>query len=81
MFIVTDEPAEWPAIRMMTSTGLRAENTPENIATREPTDKDMRIISTREAEQLFGKRVWAVEGLSVCLSLPSRLANRELKRT
>lgn len=79
MFIVSDEPSEWPATRMMTSTGLRAENTPENIAIREPTDKEMRIISTREAEQMFGKRVWPVEGLSVCLRLPSQLANRELE--
>ncbi|KAG8952904.1 hypothetical protein FRC04_003355 [Tulasnella sp. 424] len=75
MFIVTDEPAEWPAIRMMTSTGLRAENTPENIATREPTDKDMRIISTREAEQLFGKRVWAVEGLSFLINDPGQFVS------
>ncbi|KAG9051705.1 hypothetical protein FS837_000095 [Tulasnella sp. UAMH 9824] len=75
IFIVTDHPADWPAIRMMTSTGLRAENTPENIATREPTDRDMRIISIREAEQLWGKRVWPVKGVSFLVNDPGQFVS------
>lgn len=51
LFIVADdhERQRFPEIRLMTSTGLAAENTPENIAMREPTDKDMMIISPEEA--------------------------------
>lgn len=50
----------------MTSTGARAENTPENIASREPTDKEMQFISTKEAEKRWGVRVWSINGMTVC---------------
>jgi len=77
LFIVADEEERkaFPEIRMMTSTGLEAENTEENIAMREPTDKNMRIISPEEARRRWvypatGKekalnRVWTVEGNTV----------------
>jgi len=78
MFIVSDEKGRqtFPEIRMITSTGLTAENTPENIAMREPTDENMRIITPQEAKDRWvgvdrggrGKvenRVWTVEGNTV----------------
>ena len=78
IFILADENARktFPEIRMMTSTGLEAENTPENIAMREPTDENMRIITPEEAKARWvsvaggrkGKvenRVWSVEGNTV----------------
>jgi hypothetical protein len=78
MFIVADEKGRqtFPEMRMITSTGLEAENTPENIAMREPTDENMRIITPQEAKARWvgvarggrGKvenRVWTVEGNTV----------------
>lgn len=78
IFIVADENGRkaFPEIRMMTSTGLEAENTPENIAMREPTDENMRIITPQEAKGRWvgvtggrkgnvENRVWSVEGNTV----------------
>lgn len=78
IFIVADENGRktFPEIRMMTSTGLEADSTPENGARREPTDENMRIISPEEAKARWvgvvggrrGKgenRVWSVEGNTV----------------
>ena len=84
IFIVADETGrkKVPEIRMMSSTGLAAENTPENIALREPTLDNMRIISPEEARERWVftsndakrpsfNRVWSVEGNTVCHCLPS----------
>lgn len=78
IFIVADQNGRktFPEIRMMTSTGLEAENTPENIAMREPTDENMRIITPQEAKARWvgvagdrkrkvENRVWSVEGNTV----------------
>ena len=58
----------FPEIRLMTSTGLIAENTPENIAAREPTSQNMDFITPEEARQRWGgdrNCVWSVEGNTV----------------
>ncbi|EGN99971.1 hypothetical protein SERLA73DRAFT_53149 [Serpula lacrymans var. lacrymans S7.3] len=77
LFIVTSSPLNFPDIRFMTSTGLRAENTPENIALREPTPDNMQLISPEEAEKRWGKeaatrRVWTVEGNTFLFNDPSQ---------
>lgn len=69
LFIVTDQPFKFPEIRMMTSTGLEAINSPENIALREPTADNMAFLSPDEARTLWGDgediRVWTVQGNTV----------------
>jgi len=59
----------FPEIRLMTSTGLTAENTPENIAAREPTSQNMDFITPEAARQRWGggdrNRVLSVEGNTV----------------
>ena len=78
IFIVADENGRktFPEIRMMTSTGLEADSTPENGAMREPTDQNMRIITPEEAKARWvgvagvrrgnvENRVWSVEGNTV----------------
>lgn len=70
LLILTSSPSSFPDTRYMTSTGLPAENTPENIALREPTPWNMHIVSPDEALQLWGnhpstRRVWSVEGNTV----------------
>ena len=70
----------FPEFRLMTSTGLSAENTPENIASREPTRSNMYYVTPEEALTRWGgdvergerNRVWSVEGNTVNNSLMSR---------
>ncbi|KAH9476733.1 hypothetical protein JR316_0010648 [Psilocybe cubensis] len=84
LYIVADDNAreKFPEIRMMTSTGLEAENTPENIAMREPTDDNIQIISPEEAKDRWvsttnakGRvlnRVWTVEGNTLLFNDPKQ---------
>jgi hypothetical protein len=73
LFILSSSPKNFPPIRDMTSTGLEALNTPENIAAREPTKLNMDIITPEEAQKYWGgdvkrgekNRVWSVEGNTV----------------
>jgi hypothetical protein len=73
LYILTPRPKLFPEIRMMTSTGLAAENTPENIAAREPTKDNMDFITPDDALERWGgdpdrgqtNRVWTIEGNTV----------------
>jgi hypothetical protein len=73
LFILSSSPSGFPPIRDMTSTGLEALNTPENIAAREPTKHEMDFISPDEARRYWGadvkrggrNRVWTIEGNTV----------------
>ncbi|KAF9468357.1 hypothetical protein BDZ94DRAFT_1154259 [Collybia nuda] len=70
----------FPEIRMMTSTGLEAFNTPENIASREPTAQNMDFITPEEAHKRWGgdldrgekNRVWSVEGNTLLFNDPGQ---------
>ncbi|KAH9858516.1 hypothetical protein C2E23DRAFT_4452 [Lenzites betulinus] len=80
MYIVTSRPSSFPDIRMITSTGLAAENTPENIAAREPTAEDMMFLTPQEAQDLWGadvgshekNRIWSVPGNTFIVNEPSQ---------
>lgn len=80
LYVITSEPHSFPAIRMMTSTGLAAENTPENIAAREPTARDMDFLTPTEARKRWGgdptkserNRVWTVGGNTVLVNEPAQ---------
>jgi hypothetical protein len=72
LFIVTANPESIPSIDFMTSTGLPAFNTPESVAERMPTARDMAVITPLEAHQRWGgqsitelNNVFPVEGLTV----------------
>jgi len=54
LYIVTSNRQLIPEIRMITSTGLIALNTPENIAAREPTEKEIQIIDPKNAMLRWG---------------------------
>ena len=66
-FIVTDKPSEFPERRMMIGSGYIVKNSPEEVAKREPTDKDMRVISTKEARKLLGTFANRLDGVTVSL--------------
>ncbi|EIW63163.1 uncharacterized protein TRAVEDRAFT_141857 [Trametes versicolor FP-101664 SS1] len=79
MYIVTSRPSSFPDITMMTSTGLAAENTPENIAARMPTAEDMAFITPQEAQDYWGgdgshekNRIWSAPGNSFIINEPSQ---------
>lgn len=80
LLIVTSTPELFPDIALMTSTGLPAENTPESIQARMPTERDMAIITPGEARERWGvlrdgegggegekNRVFPVGGSTVCI--------------
>jgi hypothetical protein len=54
LYIVTSNRQLIPEMRMITSTGLIALNTPENIAAREPTEKEIQIIDPKDAMLRWG---------------------------
>lgn len=72
MFVVSDEPRDaFPPLEAITSTGLAAQNSPESVQERLPTEKDMMFISREEAQRRWGLegRVKTVEGSTVsCLA-------------
>ena len=65
VYLVSDEPETFPDRKYMTSAGIDIENSPEMVVARQPTDKDMRIISTVEARKLFGTGANRVQGVTV----------------
>jgi hypothetical protein len=67
VYLVTDEPDTFPDRKFMTSSGVNISNSPEMVAARVPSDKDMRIISTAEAKKLFGTGANRVQGVTVRL--------------
>ena len=78
LFILTSKPESFPEISFMTSTGLPAVNSPESIAERMPTDRDLSFISPVEAHRRWGgdhsmrelNRIFPIEGStvsSICL--------------
>ncbi|KAF8599534.1 hypothetical protein BDV93DRAFT_449217, partial [Ceratobasidium sp. AG-I] len=75
MYIITDDPSAWPSRRMMTSTGLTALNTPENIAAREPTPYDIDWISPKDAEERWGTRIWTVPDFTLLYWDPLQFIN------
>ncbi|KDR75372.1 hypothetical protein GALMADRAFT_268911 [Galerina marginata CBS 339.88] len=85
LYIVASElnNATFPEIRMMTSTGLLAENSPENIAMREPTDREMQTITPQVAALKWGgndadnsrNRIWSIEGNTLLVNEPWQFLN------
>ena len=65
VYLVSDEPETFPNRTFMSSAGIYIKNGPEMVAGRQPTDKDMRIVSTAEAKKLFGARAHRVQGVTV----------------
>lgn len=81
LYIISSQHASsFPDIQYITSTGLFAENTPENIAARMPTSKDMDFLTPAQARQRWGgspdkrerNRVWSVAGNTFLVNEPSQ---------
>lgn len=71
LLLVSPSQELFPELRMMTSTGLVALNTPENIALREPTKENMDFLTPEQAHQRWATddesayRVLSIKGNSV----------------
>jgi hypothetical protein len=65
VYLVSDEPETFPDRKFMTSSGEIIELDPETVPGRQPTDKDMRIISTSAARKLFGTGANRIQGVTV----------------
>ncbi|PSR81860.1 hypothetical protein PHLCEN_2v6232 [Hermanssonia centrifuga] len=82
LYVVSSHPySDFPDINLMTSTGLAAENTPENIAARMPTSQELDFITPEEARTRWGpipsqprskNRVWNVQGNTLLSNDPSQ---------
>ncbi|KAJ9119173.1 hypothetical protein QFC22_003665 [Naganishia vaughanmartiniae] len=55
---------QWPELRLMTSTGVPASSEPGNEEAREPTGQELKFLSVKEAKELWGDRIWAMEGMT-----------------
>ncbi|KAG6884390.1 hypothetical protein C0993_011619 [Termitomyces sp. T159_Od127] len=75
---IVGEAGEFPAVRMMTSTGLVAYNTPESIAAREPTAHDMDFVAPAHARARWSGGVRVVEGNTVSAARAMRAEHRTL---
>lgn len=67
LYIVTDDPASLPDKKYMISTAVRIANGPIEAKKRLPTDKELRIISTADAKNLFGSGADVLDGVTVSL--------------
>jgi hypothetical protein len=65
VYIVSDEPSKVPNVTDIYSKGLFIENGEEAVASRLPNDEDIRIISTKQAKQLFGTGAQIIDGVTV----------------
>jgi hypothetical protein len=72
LYVVSDDPESIPDRRTMISTAVQIENGPIGEAKRVPTDKEMRIISTATAKELFGVGAERLDGVTVRLPLCSQ---------
>lgn len=69
LYIVSDEPDSVPSRRMMISTAVQIANGPIEEAKRVPTDKEMSIISSAAAKELFGSSAQRMDGVTVSASI------------
>ncbi|KAI0683381.1 hypothetical protein BC835DRAFT_1423340 [Cytidiella melzeri] len=88
LFVVSSHPASaFPDIQYITSTGLAAENTPENIAARMPTNQDMSFITPAQARRRWGptraqaklptarNRAYSIKGNTIIFNDPDQFLN------
>ena len=78
LFILTSNPESFPDIKFITSTGLPAVNSPESVAERMPTARDLSFISPEEANRRWGgehstrelNRIFPIDGSTVSAISP-----------
>ncbi|KAG8986667.1 hypothetical protein FRB93_005189 [Tulasnella sp. JGI-2019a] len=72
LYIVTNSPTTFPPRREVTSSKAELQNVEGNVEAREPTDRDMQIISTAEATTLFGQSASRMNGVNMITNDPDQ---------
>lgn len=78
VYVVSDDEASLPDVQFILSKGVPIEPGQQAEHDRLPTDKDIRIISTEEARQLFGIGASIIDGVTVrplCSLTPTSINN------
>ncbi|KAG8977141.1 hypothetical protein FRB90_008882, partial [Tulasnella sp. 427] len=75
LYIISDSPKSFPEIRTMISSGYPVFNGDDEVKKREPTAKDMQVISVKEAERRFGKLAHRLEGVTFMSNDPPQFIN------
>ncbi|KAG9312000.1 hypothetical protein JVU11DRAFT_7272 [Chiua virens] len=70
VFVVTDDPESIPDHKTITSTGVDVANGPAAVAARLPTDREFRVISPDEAQELFGSSADIIDGTTWLVNDP-----------
>ncbi|KIJ65844.1 hypothetical protein HYDPIDRAFT_27072 [Hydnomerulius pinastri MD-312] len=70
VYIVTDEPDKVPSLETMTSTAVKIDNGAVAVASRLPTDREIRVVSTDEARVLFGAGADLIDGTTWLVNDP-----------
>ncbi|TRM68338.1 hypothetical protein BD626DRAFT_393668 [Schizophyllum amplum] len=70
MYVVSDDKSKVPPVKDIVSKGIFMKNGPGEEDKRLPTDKDIQIISTREAKKLFGDSASIIDGVSWLINDP-----------
>ena len=65
VFVVTDDPESIPDRKTITSTGVKITNSADAVAARLPTAREFRVITTSEAQELFGTSADLIDGTTV----------------
>lgn len=73
--MVSDTPDKVPPISKMFSKGIFIKEGKEEEDKRLPDEKDIRVISTKEARALFGTGAQIIDGVTVSPSSPKLAAS------
>jgi hypothetical protein len=68
IIVVTDSPERIPDPKEITSKGQKIEEHNANLEQLEPTEKEFKVISTKEARLLFGSSSIRISGVSVSVA-------------
>ncbi|KAJ3488619.1 hypothetical protein NLJ89_g11598 [Agrocybe chaxingu] len=71
--IVSDSPSTIPDVRYIYSKGLVIKPGQEEDQKRLPTDRHIRVISTKEAKKLFGTSAQTIDGFTFLVNDPPQL--------
>jgi anti-sigma factor ChrR (cupin superfamily) len=69
VYIVTDQPSTIPDLRFIYSKGIWVQPGVESEPLRLPTEKDIRVISSKQAKQLFGTSIQTIDDITVRFTL------------
>lgn len=67
VFVVTDFPSSIPDRLTITSTAVDIFNGEDAVNSRTPGDREMQIISTSQAQRLFGSSAESIDGVTVSI--------------